>query len=164
MIRKSNIFDKQGITDLINAAFGDRTERDFLSNIENGRYFVYELEGKIIAMTGLSNDTVHTGYEIDWTCTHPDYRRNGVMHELFAEMLKDIVNVNIYCSCWRIHDRDKINLYKLMKDFGFVCIASDYKSCNFTNCGCRNVRDCVYYIKNCKCYEDLYMKNCDISE
>lgn len=80
-------------------SFGNKAQA--LENIE-GRYLVYTLDDKIVAMTGLSSNTLYNnGLEIDWTCTHPDFRQKGYMQELFRELLKD-VKTDVYCSCWRL--------------------------------------------------------------
>lgn len=65
VIRLSRESDKEEVNLLMECCFGDRTERDFLKNIETGRYLVYELDERIVAMTGLSSDTIHDGLEID---------------------------------------------------------------------------------------------------
>lgn len=98
-IRYSTYADKGQINELINLSFGNKAQA--LENIE-GRYLVYTLDDKIVAMTGLSSNTLYNnGLEIDWTCTHPDFRQKGYMQELFRELLKD-VKTDVYCSCWRL--------------------------------------------------------------
>lgn len=79
------------------------------------------------------------------------------MHELFYEMLKDIKR-DVYCSCWKLEDKDKINLYYLMKDFGFVCVQEAHISLNLDTCKSTDKKCCVNYRPNCRCQEDLFVK------
>ena len=157
MVRYSKQDDLGQIQELIQLSFGDRPSA--LEDLEN-RYLVYEIDNKIVAITGLYTNTEYIdGLEIDWTCTHPDHRQRGYMQELFKELLKD-VTCNVYCSCWRLEDADRVNLQTIMNMFGFeevlkprVVWASIY------NCLCvKNKYFCVNSKEGCKCCEDLYLR------
>lgn len=157
MIRYSKQSDLGQIQELIWLSFGDRPSA--LEDLEN-RYLVYEVDSKIVALTGLYTKTEFiNGLEIDWTCTHPDYRQKGYMQELFEELLRNIT-CNVYCSCWRLEEKDRVNLQTLMNIFGFEEVLKPRVIWSSTyNCKCnKNQHLCVNYKKGCKCYEDLYLR------
>ena len=158
MIRLSKESDKQQIQQLIETCFGDRLNKKYLDNLD-GRYYVIELDNKIVAMTGLCNNTkFKDGVEIDWTCTHPDFRNRGLMHKLFTKII-NLTNKNIYCSCWKLPEKDYVELGSLMKSFSFNCISEAYITCDLSKCKFNNKKGCANYRPNCKCQEDLYLRN-----
>jgi hypothetical protein len=111
-----------------------------------------------VAMSGLNSNTPYeNGLEVDWTCTHPDYRKSGYMHEIFEKMIP-LYNGNIYCSCWRLEGMDKVNLYSLMRDFSFECIKQGHRLGKAGECNSYNIVDCVNYREGCTCQEDLYLR------
>lgn len=156
MIRLSRNSDLKEITELLKTSFG-KVEQAYL-NIEN-RYLLYIEDNKIVAMTGLTSATNYKGLEIDWTCTHPDYRNKGYMHKLFERLIQ-LTDEDIYCSCWRLSNKEKANLHNLMVDFNFKCINKSEKEWNNDICRAEIYGlNCIYYKenKNCHCYEDLYL-------
>lgn len=158
MIRKSRAEDKDAIQSLIHVCFGDRKDSEPCEHLE-GRYYLNFKEGVLVAMTGFTTDSEYHHLKVDWTCTHPDYRHNGYMQELFATML-DGVFADVYCSCWRLPNRDTVNLYTLMNMFGFreaVHTRVHWKVPY--NCFCDKVDDCTHFTgTHCECYEDLYVR------
>lgn len=158
MIRKSTINDKESIEYLIKLCFGDRNDLGVLDNL-NGRYYLYFEDNILVAMSGISSDSKYGHLEVDWTCTHPDYRHNGYMQELFSTMLNNVKD-DVYCSCWRLHDNDKVNLHTLMLLFGFKEVVNSRIHVKVPhNCFRNNKCSCVNYIdNNCECYEDLYLR------
>lgn len=159
MIRESKQSDYNEIKALLEICFGIREENAYLANLEN-RYILKIVDDRIVALTGLIWDDEYKALEIDWTCTHPDYRHQGHMQELFNYML-DGVTKKVYCSCWRLPGKE-INLKTLMKMFNFKEVINTRVTwCVGHNCH----RDetlgnrCVYYKgKNCICCEDLYLR------
>ena len=156
MIRKSTTQDRERIEELMHVCFGDK-DFEAYENLE-GRYYLYIVNNEIVAMTGIIYTNAYKGLEIDWTCTHPKHRHKGYMQELFKEMLKDLKK-DVYCSCWRIVDKDRANLQTLMEMFRFekvVDTRTHWK--NTYNCFRENKNNCVYHHENCECYEDLYLR------
>lgn len=117
MIRKSTENDRAVIQELMYACFGDKDNLEPYDNLDD-RYYLYFMNGILIAMTGLTSDSEYGHLEIDWTCTRPEYRRKGCMMELFTMMLS-CVHEPVYCSCWRLPTNDRANLHSLMLLFGF---------------------------------------------
>ena len=122
------------------------------------KYYLKIVDGNVVAMTGLSHDTIfENGMEIDWTCTHPNYRKNGYMHELFSKMIP-LTSKNIYCSCWKLDNKENVELHSLMKAFDFQCLSKGYITCDLTKCKFTDIFGCVNYKPNCSCQEDLYIR------
>lgn len=156
-IRFSKEEDKNKIEELLDECFGTRTE-NLLSNLK-GRYLLAFDDDKLIAMTGFFWCDNYRGYEIDWTCTKPEYRGRGIMHELFSRICA-LTDEDIYCSCWRLGTKDEVNLHSLMNDFGFKEVVRNRVTwCSGYNCF--NGVDCKGHKKHCErceCYEDLYLR------
>jgi GNAT superfamily N-acetyltransferase len=135
-----------------------KVNEEYLNNLD-GRYYLYYVDDKLIAITGCIMNDEYSGLEIDWTCTHPSYRHKGIMQQLFHIMINEI-DLDIYCSCWRISNNDKVNLHTLMELFNFKKVVHDRIHCKVPyNCHCKNSKDCIYYNGiNCECYEDLYLR------
>ena len=157
MIRLSVESDKEEIKHLVELCFGNRLHCGYLNNL-SGRYLLKIVEGNIVAMSGLNNNTPYeNGLEVDWTCTHPNYRKCGYMHEIFEQMIP-LTNGNIYCSCWHLEGKENVELYSLMRDFNFECIKPAHKIGKSNECNCFNITDCVNYNLGCTCQEDLYIR------
>lgn len=158
-VRLSKESDIDAIKKLITAGFGNREHTNALKNIE-GRYLLALDEyNNVIAMTGINYSDEYKGYEIDWTTTLPKYRGTGVMHELFKRIC-DFTDERIYCSCWKVMNRDKVNLHSLMEDFGFKEVISPRVIWD-TRYNCYNAaKDCRYKQAGsyCRCQEDLYIR------
>lgn len=160
-IRKSTAEDEQEIRSLIETCFGDRSQSHAYDNVA-GRYYLYTINGKIVAMSGIDRDSPYPGLEIDWTCTLPEYRHNGYMIDLFGVMIADFENEHkdIYCSCWRWAGHKDVNLHTLMKRFDFKEVVHDRVHAMVPhNCDKKCTEECIKYSGNgCECYEDLYMR------
>ena len=158
MIRFSKASDKEQIIELIELCFGDREKHGAYENIP-GRYLLYfDKWGRLVALTGLvHNSEFRSGAEITWTCTHPDYRHKGIMHELFERLLA-VTDEDIYCSCWKLSFKDKINLHHLMNDFGFELVLESHKTAIYPH-KCDIGEGCPYWGgEGCTCREDLYLR------
>lgn len=161
MIRFSRVSDLSAIQELIGLCFGDRTTAGVYDNLP-GRYLVFELDGKVVAMTGLTANTPYPyGVEVDWTCTHPDYQHRGIMTLLFTRLMALTDDV-IYCSCWHLQDDLYPVLHLLMVQFGFECVCKSHISCNSYRCGIFDTQRCVHYRLNCMCTEDLYVRHSEL--
>lgn len=163
MIRYSRVSDKAELHELLGMCFGDRDTFEPLEYLA-GRYLLYIENGKIVAMTGLSTKTVLDGLEVDWTCTHPAYRGRGYMSALF-DRLVNITDEDIYCSCWKTPDSEEVNMKKIMDNYGFLVVKENYKVSEGTHkysfC---NRQGCVEYKENCRCTEDLYLRQLEYEE
>jgi N-acetylglutamate synthase-like GNAT family acetyltransferase len=159
MIRKSTKSDRKQIKELMHLCFGNIYQYGPYKDLDD-RYWLYFKDNKLVAMTGLADSGSYASIEVDWTCTHPDYRHQGLMHELFSIMLKD-VNIPVYCSCWRLSSTTKINLHSLMESFDFkLVIKSENHWTVPHNCNCENTLNCIRYRgKHCSCYQDLYLRD-----
>ena len=84
-IRLSTEADKSSISTLMSYCFGDREQYGAFDDL-NGRYILAFDEDILVAMTGIIFNTDYNAFEIDWTCTRPQYQRWGIMHELFKRV------------------------------------------------------------------------------
>lgn len=150
--RYSTEEDCTAIADLIAQRFGER--EGVLSNI-NGRYLLCFDEDKLVGMSGCSPSKRFNGYEIDWTCVAHDYEGVGVIRSLFEQLLDDCI-YDVYCSCWRMAEHTHVNLQKHMDYFGFCPVHVPRVSCSAKTHKC--CTKCVHYQPNCKCFEDLYIR------
>lgn len=152
--RKSKESDLEQIKNLIETCFGDRTAYFVYYNLDE-RYSLAFDDNKLIAMTGITDDCVYDGLEVDWTCVHPDYRHLGLVTDMLRELIPSNCDKDIYCSCWKTSD--KINLYHAMKEFGFELSVENYRTYESNSEACKI---CVNNgkIENCHCSEDLYIK------
>lgn len=160
IIRQSGPNDVWQIQRLVYNCFGDRNDK-ILANIENGRYWVADKDGLVIAMTAINNSGVYNGYEVDWTCTDPKYRQNGIMHALFKRALMDVPHTeDVYCSCWAVGDETaQIHLWSLMRDFDFTEVVHGRAryAAKFYNDLCSD-RCIMKRGESCTCREDLYIR------
>lgn len=161
MIRRSKESDRQAIEQLFLTCFGARW--DFLSPFENldGRYLLFFDDETLVAMTGLIYSEEYMGYEVDWTCTHPKHRHRGYMRMLFKAMLSD-VDFEVFCSCWKLPNREKVNLHTLMDMYGFKEVVHHRVHwVEGYNCKCHD-RCTLYHGEEgirCDCFEDLYIRD-----
>lgn len=167
-IRLSTYADKSKICELTMLCFGDGDHCNILKNL-NGRYLLaFDDENNLLAMTGLIWNKEYESYEIDWTCTHPEYQKKGIMHELFKRICS-LTDEDIYCSCWRLSGKEKVNLYSLMECFGFKEIIRNRVTWDSQyNCTAGKKTYCAAQKSQlvrgtciklaCRCYEDLYYR------
>ena len=158
MIRKSTTEDKEQIQQLMWLCFGDIKNSEPYENLDD-RYFLYFKNDTLIAMTGLFTNSAYFHLEIDWTCTHPEYRHKGYMQKLFTEMLYD-VHERIYCSCWRLPNNKMTNLHSIMSLFGFEEVIHSKVHWKVPiNCFRNYEGGCSYCTgSNCECYKDLFLR------
>lgn len=158
MIRKSTTSDKEAIQCLMLMCFGDKNNLEPYENL-NDRYYLYFEDNVLIAMSGLIFNCEYNHLEIDWTCTHPEYRHNGYMQKLFAEMLNS-VHESVYCSCWRLSSNEKVNLHTLMSLFDFEEVIHSRVHWKVPYNCLRNYEDGCSFCTgiNCECYEDLFLR------
>ena len=151
--RYSKKSDAPAIEKLIRLRFGVR--KSAMMDIEN-RYLLCFDGSNLIAMSGLNRSCAYNGLEVDWTCTHPCYERQGIMSAIFAKMLAD-VKEDVYCSCWKSCGKTKVNLSSIMHRYNFVPIVEPRVSFDsrYNNCA----STCAGYVgTGCKCCEDLYVR------
>ena len=156
-VRLSTEDDSHMIEMLLDSCFGAISLREFKENI-CGRYLLAFVDNRLVGMTGLSFNKEYDGFEIDWTCTHPEYRKRGIMHELFKRICA-LTDGDIYCSCWGMRG-EAIHMRSVMRDFGFEPVVRNRVTWDSRyNCHCDN-SDCVMHRRqaNCSCYEDLYLR------
>ena len=158
LIRLSTEKDREDIDALMLMCFGVRSPEKVFTNL-NGRYLLAYEDNRLVGMTGLLWSEEYEAFELDWTCTRPDYRKQGVMHKLFDRVC-NFTDEKIYCSCWRFGGNEKVNLHSLMKDYGFEEVLRPRAawrcgvncSLDFICCGRGNKGT------DCYCYEDLYIR------
>ena len=133
--RKSTEYDKVNIQKLIEERFGNRESYGVLDNIEN-RYLLAYDDDRLIAMTGLNNSGYYNGLEVDLTCILKEYEGRGIITHMLTELLKGCTR-DVYCSCWRVTDNEKVNLYHSMQSLGFeiairgrINFNSKYNNCS----------------------------------
>lgn len=157
IIRFSKQEDKDKIIELLYTCFGNREHEGAYDNIP-GRYLLCFLEDKLVAMTGLiHNADYNSGCEISWTCTHPEYRHQGYMMELF-ERIVYTTDEDIYCSCWKIPTKEHINLHHLMKEFNFELVLDSHIRSQYPH-KCKVGDTCPFFTgQGCVCQQDLYVR------
>lgn len=129
-------------------------------DVVEDRYFLAVYEGEIIAVSGINYFENYDGLEIDYTCTKPCYRNQGIMHEMFRRMLAK-VSERVFCGCWKIGDAKRSNLQSFMEEFGFrMVIPGMSKYVHGYNCFAKSVNDCAYFKgdKSCYCCDDLWLR------
>ena len=157
-VRLSTEQDSAEIEMLLDSCFGAMSLKDFKENICD-RYLLAFIDNRLVGMTGLYFNKDYNGFEVDWTCTHPDYRKKGIMHKLFKRICA-LTDEDIYCSCWGMRGKD-INLKSVMYDFGFNPVVRNRVTWNLRyNCRSGRNGDCImsHEWANCSCYEDLYLR------
>ena len=163
--------DLDQLSELFKQNFGEMAEYkgalDFIVN----RYIVAELyadlnndfvnkDKKIIAVSGIvpPEKSIFDGYEISWTCTNPNYRKQGLITTILNICEKQLPNdgIPLYCDCWRIGNNSDINLVSVMKYLGMheVVRSREFYKYPF----CKSCNYCLYAKDGCFCYVDLYMK------
>lgn len=152
--RKSTENDKEIIIELIELRFGNR-DKNGVTNKLNNRYLLAFDNNLLIAMTGLIDEGYYNGPEIDWTCIRKEYEGQGIIDSMFEKLLKDI-KTDVYCSCWRLYNRDYVNLQHIMDKFDFKLVIKERVKAVAEHNKCRDI--CNMYIEGCKCYEDLYIR------
>lgn len=157
--RWSSEADSEEVINLLKLCFGNRIGTNAYEHIP-GRYLCCIIDGRIVAITGLCFWSEFGKLEIGWTCTHPDYRHRGLMHELFRRIVST-TDEDIYCSCWKIGDNERVNLQSLMDSFGFKLAMSNLQNRNSkVFCEQKSKENCPYYSENgCRCSNDLYLRS-----
>ena len=159
-IRLSVANDSVNIRNLVSKCFGSVDADKAIENVQ-GRYVVAVLGGRIVAITGLKFSKEYVGYELDYTCTEPEYQNNGIMHKLFSRLMF-ITDEKIYCSNLRIRGVKHTFMDSLLRDFGFKLALKDrVKYSSNLNCkkSCK-VNGCKFsqFGDSCYCAEDLYIR------
>lgn len=165
--------DKFAIRDLVLSCFCELDMKEVLPDLSQ-RYllvFDYTKGGEIlVGMTGLFWSDFYNSLELDWTCVKPNYRKQGIMHELIKRVCST-TDERIYCSCWRMHGNAEPNIWCVLKDFGFEllvpavktwdsrcnCCMSPNKSINRMS-GAVAPKSISEFDGACRCYEDLYVR------
>lgn len=156
-IRYSRKSDEAEIKDLLYKSFGEMVVLEgAYEGIDRGRYLLAEIDGEIAAVTGLCFDEEFSGYQITWSCTKPEYRRKGIMTALIKRLIA-VTDEDIYCSCWRIGENKRINLYMPMTNNEFEKVVANTLT-HSVNHNCDSKKDCPYRTKNCFCSNDLYLR------
>lgn len=101
--RNSTENDIDQIDTLLKICFGDRAKYGALDRIKD-RYILCFDDDNLIAMTGLSILSDFNGYEIDWTCVHPDYRHSGLITGMIRKCM-DGVSSRIHILIFYVYRR-----------------------------------------------------------
>lgn len=158
--RFSNERDKYEIGELLRICFGEfPIYNGALYNLDK-RYMVAEYEGKIVAVTGILpvERSSYTGYEVTWTCTLPEHRKNGLIVHMLGAWEKKLPDdgIPIYCECWHLDDNTYPNLASVMKHLGMTeLVRVDWQWMAPHRKECQT---CIYYKAGCRCHNDLYWK------
>ena len=108
------------LNNLIYSCFGNLQKYGVLDDLED-RYLLAFDGDKVVAMTGLKRKSGFNGCEIELTCVHPEYRKNGIAVRMIAEVIRD-VKTDIYILCLRLHNNSNITLKYAMNLLGFKCV------------------------------------------
>lgn len=156
--RKSTTKDTKNMIELLNKCFGAYPWK-FKNALDdlNGRYLLAFNEDKLVAMSGITTKSIYTSYEIDWTCTDPNFQGKGIMTELLTRLINNLPKDEkpVYCSCWRFGWEEKVNMFKVMERIGAVEVVHNENSVlapiRMECTECAYARE-----KECTCYTDLY--------
>jgi N-acetylglutamate synthase-like GNAT family acetyltransferase len=115
---------------------------------------------EIVAVTGILplDYSQFNGYEIDWTCTKPEYRHKGIITDLLNMCINDLEEdtISVYCSCWHLEDKDKPNLYTPLSSLGFVYLPELKGHKKYIKGYSYTCKNCINKNKDrCICTEDV---------
>lgn len=160
ILRLSKEEDKQEIDSLLHLCFGGPENPSWTDSLD-GRYcLVTTHNGKVVSLSGLIKEhNYNCDYEIDWTCTHYNYRHMGFMNWIWNYILSP--DKSYMCSAWRTNDDYYPHLKSLLDKHGFECVLKNrvsycYKYYCYKKFGKCN---CPYFVDDsCHCCEDLYYR------
>ena len=159
-LRLSVADDETNIRVLVHKCFGSADVSDSVKNLV-GRYVVAVLDGRIIAITGLRFNEDYNRFELDYTCTDPNYRGKGVMRKLFTRLMH-LTDEELYCSKKVINGVENDDMDLILKSFGFKLVMKDrVKYSSKFNCKKSCISGgCAFskYTSSCDCSEDLYIR------
>lgn len=163
ILRYSTAADAAAVDSLIRICFGDRSYRGVTDNLE-GRYLLAVMDDKVVGMSGIGKpENEYCGLEVDWTCVHPDYRKQGIVTALLSELLaaksESSYEGRIYYSAWRTWDRPgKERMDGVLAKMGFQrAVVNEFNWVNGHNCRFSCREQCVHYQKGCSCGQDLWV-------
>lgn len=80
LIRNAIDSDKEQLRVLFKECFGNMAENNGALSWIKGRYKVAEIDNRIVAVSGILPiyNSDYNGYEITWTCTTKEYRKQGL--------------------------------------------------------------------------------------
>lgn len=161
-VRYSVSKDYNVIKALVLKCFGGLDLGEILENIE-GRYLLAFDGSRLVGMSGLMYNKQYGALEIDWSCVVPDMRRQGIMTNLISRLV-GTTDESIYCSCWRLEDKEYPNMYNVLSRFGFKEVMKPRVTWDTRfNCG-KGEYECPCVVGSarargvCRCYEDLYVR------
>jgi GNAT superfamily N-acetyltransferase len=153
--RYSTEEDLEMVKELFLEQFGERPNYVPFNDFE-GRYLLAFDGEKVVGMTGLNKSGYYNGLEVDWTCVKEDYKRQGIMTQMF-EVLFQNCQSDVYCSAWHLSGKDRANLHSILARFGFVIAIPEYKKADTRYFACKEI--CKNYNGgDCSCLEDLYVR------
>ena len=152
--RMSKWEDYAILNNLLLSCFGNMQKYGALDDLEN-RYLLAFDGDKVVAMTGLKRKSGFNGCEIELTCVHPEYRKNGIAVRMIAEVIRD-VKTDIYILCYRVSDKTDIGLKYAMNLLGFKWLTKGYK--RYESICSDRCNECIYRREDCTCGEDLYVR------
>ena len=149
--RRSTQEDSQEIDELLKECFGAYI--DDLENYIVDRYLCAVDNGKIVAVTGILQEDKWFRTEVDFSVVYPSYRGQHLMSHMIAQELQRVGNIDVFCSCWRVHS--SINLIQAMRFNGFKEIKRPEEVWpRDSDCeGCISSDEC-----NGCCYADLWLR------
>ena len=160
LIRNATDLDKEQLRVLFKECFGNMAENNGDLSWIKGRYKVAEIDNRIVAVSGILpiSNSDYNGYEITWTCTTKEYRKQGLQVAILKQCLKELPEdgISLYCDCWRVKDNDKINLHSVMKHLGMNEVLRNRINRKYPHS--KDCNGCPYESENCFCCGDLYMK------
>lgn len=159
IFRYSKDIDKNKVDTLLKVCFGDRSNVGALDDLINRYLLAFDNDDNLIAMTGITKKhSQFNGYEIDWTCCHPSYRRQGIISQLLKKVLSDVaIDEPIYCSAWHHANKEFANLHNILTGLDFSLIRCNYKF--FMKKHMKQCTMCTQCLGDtCSCVEDLYVK------
>ena len=114
LFRKTTENDRVQLEKLFQECFGDMAKKNGALSWIEGRYVVAELHTdctskevnfppKIVAVSGILGleHSDYNGYEITWTCTTKEYRKQGLVVEILKRCENELPDdeIPLYCDC-----------------------------------------------------------------
>lgn len=162
-IRKSEYKDFEAIRSLLIMCFGGRTKQDtaLLQDVSEGRMLVAWDNNTVVSTLAVVYDEKLKGKKVICACTHPVYRKLGIMHQLFAIAIDELKGADkLYCEALRVHNQSKANLHEVLVDLKFRELQRNYLSWDSKKCRKAYGFSCALQSGEngtCTCCEDLWL-------
>lgn len=162
VLRDATDSDKDEAYELLRKVFGGNLDC-YCGTLDDywGSYVIATHNGDVVAVTGLlpEENSDFLGWEVNWTCTSPGFRHNGLVTELLRHEIEHRLpkGASLFCEAWRIGD-NKINLYGVLTSLGFRQVGTGMQhGCSEYESVCKSCPQRKGVL--CECYTDVWKLN-----